>query len=134
MTKLTNKQSQEIQTEYDVDSFYKKYIITALWSSTDDNENPLDDNYTDENIDLGTLKKMLDDCYNFIFQADKIEGFKNLDIETCGHDFWLTRNRHGCGFWDGDYEEKIGEKLTELSKKFNECDLYVGDDQKIYSL
>ena len=130
--KLTNKQNQEIQTEYDVDSFYRQYIVTALWSSTDDNETPLDDNHTDQDVSIEALKKMLDDYYLFIFQADKIEGFKDLDMETCGHDFWLTRNGHGAGFWDGDYEEKIGEKLTELSKTFDECNLYVGDDQKIY--
>ena len=23
--------------------------------------------------------------------------------EYAGHDFWLTRNGHGAGFWDGDW-------------------------------
>jgi hypothetical protein len=49
------------------------------------------------------------------------------------HDFWLTRNGHGAGFWDGDYEEELGEKLTAICKKMGSIDLYVGDDNKIYS-
>lgn len=46
---------------------------------------------------------------------------------NAGHDFWLTRNGHGCGFWDRDLGE-IGDKLTEAAKKFGEVNLYVGDD------
>ena len=53
-------------------------------------------------------------------------------MESVGHDFWLTRNGHGAGFWDGDYEKEIGIKLTELSQQFGECHAYVGDDNKIY--
>ena len=55
------------------------------------------------------------------------------DLWRVGHDLWLTQNRHGAGFWDGDWPEEIGERLTEISKKFGECHLYVGDDGKIYA-
>lgn len=67
-----------------------------------------------------------------------MKGFKvgalldNYDYEIAMHDFWLTRNRHGAGFWDGDYEKADGEKLTELAHSFGEINLYVGDDGKIY--
>lgn len=58
-----------------------------------------------------------------------------------GHDFWLTRNGHGTGFWDhylefsdDDREQvrTIGKLLTDASHKFGQCDLYAGDDGKIY--
>lgn len=48
------------------------------------------------------------------------------------HDFWLTRNHHGAGFWDGDYPEPIATQLTNLAHGFGECNLYVGDDGLIY--
>jgi hypothetical protein len=49
-----------------------------------------------------------------------------------GHDFWLTRNGTGAGFWDGDWFE--GEKLTEAAKAFGNFDLMVDhDDGTIYS-
>jgi hypothetical protein len=53
---------------------------------------------------------------------------EGLDLSQCGHDFWLTRNRHGTGFWDRGYEESIANKLTELSKKAGEYYVY-GDDE-----
>ena len=56
----------------------------------------------------------------------------NIDMEQVAHDFWLTRNRHGAGFWDGDYEEEAGKKLTEIAHSFGEVHPYVGDDGKIY--
>lgn len=36
-----------------------------------------------------------------------------------GHNFWLTRNRHGTGFWDRDLGE-CGKKLTTLAHTFGE--------------
>jgi hypothetical protein len=48
-----------------------------------------------------------------------------------GHDFWLTRNGHGAGFWDGELGD-IGDRLTEASKAFGEVCLTVCDDGEIY--
>ena len=44
--------------------------------------------------------------------------------EMLGHDLWLTRNGHGCGFWDRDLGE-LGELLTALCELMGEVDLYV---------
>jgi len=55
------------------------------------------------------------------------------DVVKGCHDFWLTRNGHGAGFWDGDWDDETGKRLTTISKKYVEIDLYVGDDGKIYS-
>ena len=52
--------------------------------------------------------------------------------ERLGHDFWLTRNGHGAGFWDRGLGE-LGQKLTEATKTFGTSDLYIGDDGKIYA-
>lgn len=56
------------------------------------------------------------------------------DGSQAGHDFWLTRNRHGAGFWDGDWEEPAATILTDAAHRFGECELYVGDDGKVYAL
>ena len=54
--------------------------------------------------------------------------------ESAGHDFWLTRNRHGAGFWDRRELEtdNLGGKLTEAANGFGELSTYVGDDGLIY--
>lgn len=55
-----------------------------------------------------------------------------LEIEEAGHDFWLTRNRHGAGFWDGDWPDPLGDTLTEAAHSFGEQELYLGDDGLVY--
>ena len=42
------------------------------------------------------------------------------EIEKAGYDFWLTRNGHGAGFWDGDWP-KYGEMFTKMAKSFGEA-------------
>lgn len=49
-----------------------------------------------------------------------------------GQDFWLTRNGHGAGFWDGDWDEPEATRLTNAAEAFGEVDLYVGEDGMIY--
>lgn len=121
-----------------MDIFTQAYIAAALWSSRDDNGEPLDYNYDMEDIAPDTLKQMMDDCKKF--QEENKEFLQKQYylvnrynfLEIAGHDFWLTRNHHGAGYWDGDWEKEIGEKLTEASQKYKEIDLYVGDDGQIY--
>jgi hypothetical protein len=112
-----------------MDKFTLAYIEAALWSSNDDNDEPLEQNYSVEDISSETLDQMISDCKKF--QSDNKELMKELDPEQCGHDFWLTRNHHGAGFWDRGYGE-IGDKLTEECHKCREIDLYIGDDGQIY--
>ena len=89
----------------------------------------MDLKYDASDIAPEALGKMTADCSAFI-DANKAD-LENLDASQCGHDFWLTRNGHGCGFWDRGLEE-LGERLTKACKRFKECNLYVGDDKKIY--
>lgn len=121
-------------TDYEIDLFINSYIGTALWSSPDDNDEYLDANYLIYDLAPETLQKIREDCAEFLSKADSIiqdqPGIYSRNLELAGHDFWLTRNHHGAGFWDGDWEE--GDKLTEIAQSFGEVDLYVGDDGKIY--
>lgn len=116
-----------------LDLFTQAYIECALWSTTDNsNESggePLDHNYDVGDIALPTLNQMIADCKQF--QADHFDDIVE-DLERAGHDFWLTRNHHGAGFWDGDWDKEVGKQLTEASHAWGEVDLYVGDDGLIY--
>lgn len=123
------------------DPFLSAYIQTALWSSSDSDDNALDS--IDAEIAPETLAKMSADCEAF---QEKARDIIAAAIETgnvkCGpdfdeygraaHDFWLTRNHHGAGFWDGDWPEPMAAQLTEIAHAFGACDLYVGDDGLIY--
>jgi hypothetical protein len=112
-----------------MDKFTLAYIEAALWSSHDDNDNYFDENYTLEDISEETLNQIINDCQKF--QNDNKTLLEGLDLELCGHDFLLTRNHHGAGFWDRGLG-KLGDRLTEESEKYKEIDLYIGDNNKIY--
>jgi hypothetical protein len=102
-----------------LDEFMRAYIEAALWSSVDDAGDPLDDEYSIENIAPETLAEMIDDCKRFQEET-------GVTSSQGGHDFWLTRNHHGSGFWDGDWPN--GERLTAISDEFGEVDLCVSDN------
>lgn len=114
-----------------ISKMVNQYVVTMLWSSTADNlGRPLDHDYSIEDLAPETLQKCVDDCNQFLALAGAITN--GLDLEDLGHDFWLTRNGHGAGFWDGDYEKAIGLALTQIAESFSALDAYVGDDGKIY--
>jgi len=132
-----------------LDSFTRQYIETALWAENDNSDpsggEPLDKNYSIEDIDEDDIKKMIADAQKFQHDNAKLlnkayELYHVTDGSNpqsyAGHDFWLTRTGHGTGFWDRDELEanNIGEKLTKASEKFKAQNLYVGDDNKIYIL
>lgn len=115
------------------------YIETALWSSRDsydDDGSFLDQNYSIDDLAPEALERAKKDTSVFLEKAEKIvseiDPEYELDQGLAGHDFWLTRNGHGAGFWDGDYPKEIGDALTELSREFGEIDLIVGEDNKLY--
>lgn len=114
--------------------FTDAYIEAALWSTNDESTpsggEPLDDNYGPSDIDAKTLASMKRDCEQFYNENESIWSGAHLgrgdDDEQAGHDFWLTRNGHGAGFWeDSDWEEEAGKKLTAAAKKFGEFNLYL---------
>ena len=117
--------------------FIEAYIAAALWSSTGDDEEPLDLNYSKDDLSIEAALKIGVDCALFF---ETIKGltpvFDELPeewIRHAGHDFWLTRCGHGCGFWDGDWDDfPFKDDLDRVSKEFGKIDLYVGDDGKLY--
>lgn len=68
------------------------------------------------------------DCASF-YQDNSTRFY---DDRVAGVDFYLTRNGHGAGFWDGDYSEEDGKFLTERAHEYGAVWAYIGDDNKIY--
>ena len=112
------------------------YIIAALWSSPDSADEsggePLDANYSADDIDPDTLATMRGECDQFIaaYWAPITE--TKQSPEQCGHDFWLTRNHPGVGFWDRGYPKALGDPLTTAAHLEGSRDLEIGDDGRIH--
>lgn len=50
------------------------------------------------------------------------------EYRHAGYLFWHTRNRAGVGFWEGDYPDDVGTRLTRWAHSFPEVSLLEGDD------
>lgn len=114
-----------------LNNFVRSYLTTACWAEFD----------SDTTVSFSAMRQAFIDCDKFLGLLDK--HFMTADAERianragkdlaylAGHDLYLTRNRHGAGFWDGDWDE-LGNKLTEICHEMKECQLYLGDDGKAY--
>lgn len=113
------------------DDFTNGYITAAFWSSTEGDDTPLDDLKTWNDLEPESLQRMVADCQKFQKDnaADLVETYRADHLN--GIDFWLTRNGHGAGFWDGDLSKQLGERLTTAAH-LGERSLIIGDDGRVY--
>ena len=105
------------------DEFTEAYVNAALWSSTDDEGTPLDSQYGLDDISSETLATMVKDCKDFQRKYGHL--FEGNESQA-GHDFWLTRNGHGAGFWDRPevYGQRRADALSDAAQKYGEVYLY----------
>jgi hypothetical protein len=114
------------------------YLDTAIWSSLDDDDMPLDRKYSIKSFLKESHAKAERDCSKFLqivdmdsLEYDLLQPFHHRGhshtrgelYARLGHDFWLTRNRNGAGFWDGDWPEPFATDATEAAHGFGEVDI-----------
>jgi hypothetical protein len=78
-----------------LDKFTSGYIGCALWAENEDDHNV-------SAITMESLLAMIDDCRKFQDENEAALSVycEHFGMDYAGHDFWLTRNHHGAGFWD----------------------------------
>jgi hypothetical protein len=138
---------------FDTDSILNGYVDCALWSESigedfadawqakTGEDAPAPDvslesfGFTADDVDSESLDAMREDVRSFVSDpalADALRFWVETFGETqIGHDFWLTRNGHGAGFWDrfsSGEGEAYGRALTDAAKPYGSSYLYVGDD------
>lgn len=104
-----------------VSAFVLGYIEAAFFTSTDSKDRPLDSEYSVSNLSKASRRTIEAECNEFIGKAGELleEAMeRGRDEEHLGHDYWLTRNGHGTGFWDRPELEggDLGKKLSDLSQ------------------
>lgn len=120
-----------------MDDFVRAYIEALIWSECGDDDEPLDKNYDQSDLAPEAMEAIQEDCRDFyeanfeLIQSSECSRSPEYSVEEmAGHDFCLTRNGHGAGFWDGDWSK--GDELTKASKPYGTQNLYVGDDGLLY--
>lgn len=108
--------------DVNIDQTFEGYIKAILFTENIRKEKKLSQELLDQaRIDVTEFCEKVAD----ILEED------DTDFEQLGIDFWLTRNRHGAGFWNGDWPIN-GDRLTEIAESFGERWIYKGDDKKFY--
>lgn len=106
--------------------FVQSYLTTVAWCENEESKR----------ISKKTYKQAEHDCNVFIDKC--IQHFGNdkaIELLTtpgydltylAPHDFWLTRNGHGAGFWDKPemYGDQECNELTLIAKEMGVCDTY----------
>ena len=113
-----------VELTYEEREFFQQYLETAEWADP-----PEEDWYTD--LDKVTLcptweREALLDCLAFYSKFSVFLGHDQ--IEHAAHDFYLSRNGHGTGFWD-DGGENYPTWMAERMQRFSEA---MGEHQIMY--
>ena len=137
---MTNEALSEFRASPLFQQFVRGYITCALWSSNDESDEsggvPLDSHFDQDDLTPACTKRMQDDCEDFmlanmadlVLYTQQYAPTGEYEVWECaGHDFWLTRNHHGAGFWDRGLRE-LGDRLTKAAHVYGEANLYVGWD------
>lgn len=117
---------------YPVGEILAGFIECAFWSSTDRDDEPMDANYGAEDLTDLAMALMEADVLTFARRAWYIAESAGWTAGEFGHDYWLTRNGHGAGFWGRTWGRSgVGRHLTDLAKDMGSMDLYVDPDGKV---
>lgn len=116
--------------------FVRGYVEAMFFTDANpDNAELRDATVNDMSNDLWA--SVIEDCEEFQNKNKKLLDVayrSNYSMEQAGVDFWLTRNRHGAGYWDREeLGAVVGTALSEATHEFGEVTLFRGDDSKIYA-
>jgi len=112
-----------IDDRMDVDEDHPLYGVAE--------QEPLDHYFEIDDFTVESLRKASEDVANFFDHLEEEglldEARRHADDEQIAYDFWLTRNGHGAGFWDGDYGDELGKTLTEICAGYSNQHVFVDE-------
>lgn len=97
---------------FDVDDAATSYLDAGLWTSTTDQQDPLDA-LDDLVIEFETQQAIDQHVAAFIVLAAPFATVDNIPANLLGHNLLLSENGHGTGFWDRGWEH--GDLLHDIA-------------------
>lgn len=125
----------------DVDAMVQGYLECQLWAQHDYSHEietgdypTLDEKYSVDDISPDYVEKMKNELGELVTEhplavrmylartgKTSAPGLYSDASGSFGHDFYLTRERHGAGFWDRGLGE-LGDYLTQIAKYAGSAD------------
>lgn len=130
---LVDNLEVERQPAY-VDAMFTAYVRCGLWSTSsydvngECDESLEADGFTPDDLTDAAVESIREDITSFV--TDNWTDVRGLDAAQTGHDFLLTRDRHGTGFWDRGLGD-VGDRLTEAAYPYGESGFCVTDNGSI---
>lgn len=115
----------------DIDEIVDHYLVAGLWSTAmPDFTGYMGNGMMDDWYDVDDCVNRDDayaECESFVrYNADDLAFIMREHGATAaqiGHDFLLTRDGHGAGFWDRGYGA-AGDRLTEACRPYGDSEFY----------
>ncbi|QNL30613.1 hypothetical protein SEA_SPEEDDEMON_1630 [Gordonia phage SpeedDemon] len=134
----------------DLEDMLRGYAEAHLWTHSDEmhedydpevgGDPMLDATYDMDDIDAGVLTRWHEMLAEFVASCPlAVRLYRNAEhrgngqwswAELFGHDFLLTQDRHGAGFWDRGHGE-LGEYLTRMVQPYGESDYLWADNGRL---
>lgn len=122
--------------------FVDSYLECIIWTDEDSIKEGMSDNGEDpdtleltrENFQAESLREIEIQSRDFVMANwEDLQAYARFGrtADFAGHDFILSRNGHGTGFWDRGAGD-VGDRLHKAAKVYGDASLYLGDDGKIY--
>lgn len=108
---------------------------TLAWSEGDyDADGTYQGNFLNDELSFEIKLLVLQDLVNFLSDQDIRDAIESTQATSTyiGHNFYLSANGHGAGFWDSGYETEA--VLLHSRAKGYPRSLYRGDDEKVYTV
>lgn len=133
------------------DAFHDGYVTGALWAGVMDPETgePADVDYTSDDLTSDAAAALYRDAQAFYSENGALIGAFTRHMRRpsgwthahsqmseadayaqAGHYFWLTRNRHGAGFWDAG-AGRVGDLLSDRAHTYGSAYLWADDDGRV---
>lgn len=107
----------------DSDPFLRAYLECAEWVGIiDEEEREKFERALAPKWSRAALATARAECRDFQWYC-AAAGIELGDPTQDGHDFYLTRNGHGAGFWDRGYGPR-GDALTKAAHTFGSADVW----------
>lgn len=116
-------------SESDIETIVHHYLVAQLWAQIDmdsgDDCECLDAKYSIDDVDTDYVEALTDELRTVLgshplawrLYKNRSGHYLEDALGQWGHDFYLTREGHGAGFWDRGHEE-LGEYWTKIAKSY----------------
>lgn len=117
--------------DWDLKDFACGYVEAMFFTNGDSGDD--DDEFSlnrlgAERLTAGARREIITECAEFLsLQVRALIDACPGDYEQAGHDFWLTRQGLGTGFWDRSddvWPEEVRDCLTARARELGEAYVY----------